>query len=117
MFHGNFLRFLGFKGRPRAVRKPDGRTRTTGPYGEVVDCDTLRCCHCGCHWEVVAGSGIERGFCTRCVGYTCGKPACMACVPVERRLENVEAGRPELTPSAEKVLVPELPKKLIVPGE
>ena len=91
------LNWLGLGGTPRAVRKPDGYTRTTGPHGEVIDCDTLQCCHCGGHWEVVAGSGRERGFCRNCMGYCCGRPECMVCVPRERRLENLERGLPELT--------------------
>jgi len=107
MLHADFLRFLGFKGtRAQAVRQPAGYTRTTGPYGEVVDCDTLRCCHCSFSWEVVAGSGVQRGFCTRCMGYTCGSPSCMVCIPYFQRLDNVEHGRPALTPPPATVLVP-----------
>lgn len=105
----DLLKWLGFKGRPKAVSKPHGWTKTTGPYGEVVHCDTLQCCHCQAHWEVLVGSGRLRGFCSRCMGYTCGQPACMICVPAEVRLENIEAGRPELTPRPELILVPEEP--------
>ena len=118
MFFSDFMRFLGFKGdRPQAVRKPAGYTKTTGPYGEIVDCDTLQCVHCRYTWEVVAGSGRLRGFCTRCMGYVCGRPDCMsACVPFELRLENREHGLPDLTPRPEQVLVPvRPPSSLIVP--
>lgn len=105
-------RWLGLKGRPQSVRKPAGYTRTTGPFGDVVDCDTLRCEHCGCHWEVVAGSGRQRGFCNRCAGYVCGAPECMAsCVPVGQRLENVEAGRDVLTPRPTQIVVPGMPDR------
>lgn len=94
----DLLKWLGFRGKPKAVRKPDGYTKTTGPHGEIVDCDTLRCGHCGAHWEVVVGSGRLRGFCSRCLGYVCGRPECMAdCLTVEQRLENLEKGLPELT--------------------
>ena len=117
-------RWMGLQGKPKAVPHPAGYTKTTGPYGEIVNCDTLQCAHCGCHWEVVVGSGRLRGFCTKCAdgkgsGYLCGAPACMlTCVPFEARLENIEAGRDVLTPPAPKVLVPELPKRsLIIPGE
>lgn len=98
-FVKNFKLFpwLGFKGTPRAVRKPDGYTKTTGPHGEIVDADTLVCAHCGAHWEVLAGSGRLRGFCRRCMGYVCGQPACMAvCHTAEQKLENLDAGRPRL---------------------
>ena len=105
----DLLQWLGFKGRPQSVRKPDGYTRTTGPHGEVVDADTLQCKHCNGHFEVVAGSGRLRGFCRRCMGYTCGRPECMICLPAEQRLENLEKGLPELTlPTAVSVSVPGL---------
>lgn len=95
------------KSPPQSVRKPHGHFQYTGPYGEIQDGDTLSCCHCGRHWEVRVGSGAERGFCTRCMGYVCG-PTCYECVPKERRLENVEAGRPLLTPTPATVCVPAL---------
>lgn len=53
--------------------------------------DTLRCPHCGCHFIVRRGSGVERGFCLKCCGVTCGKPGCMArCFPMEAQLEAME---------------------------
>lgn len=119
----DLFRWLGFKGdRPKAVRQPDGYSKTTGPYGEVFDCDTLSCCHCGFTWEVVVGSGIERGVCHKCstmtrVAYTCGKPECDVCIPFEQRLDNLEHGRDMLAPRPPLILVPAVPKrkKLIVP--
>jgi hypothetical protein len=103
----DLLKWLGFKGTPRAVRKPAGYTKTTGPHGEIIDCDTLQCCHCGGHWEVIVGSGRLRGFCTKHLDYTCGRPECMVCLDKEQRLENLEAGRPELwVPTAESIIVP-----------
>ena len=92
----------------KAVRKPHGHVERTGPYGELQTGDTLSCCHCGCHWEVRAGSGVQRGFCQQCMGYVCGGPDCHDCLPKEARLANLEAGRPLLTPLAPKVLVPGL---------
>ena len=114
MGFNDFLRFLGFKGRPRAVRNAHGYTKTTGPFGEIVNADTLQCCHCGGHVEIVVGSGIERGTCWRCrdsnkpgSGFVCGRPPCMAaCIPFEKKLENIEAGLPDMTPLAPKILVP-----------
>ncbi len=96
--HLDLLRWLGFKGKPRAVRKPDGYTITRGPHGERVDADTLQCCHCGSHEEIVAGSGRERGWCLRHNAFVCGRPMCMAfCMDKEQRLENLERGLPEMT--------------------
>ncbi len=119
MFRSDFLRFLGFKGKPKAVRKPDGYTKTTGPYGELIDCDTLQCSHCRHTWEVVAGSGRLRGTCNRCLGYICGSPSCMSgCVTFEERLANHEAGRPELTPAVIQASVPGsvlTPPKILLP--
>lgn len=101
------FKFLGLRGQPRSVRSPAGYTKTTGPFGEVVDCDTLSCSHCHGQWEVVAGSGKLRGFCNRCAGYVCGRPECMnQCLPFEARLENIEAGRHELTPVPTLFTVP-----------
>jgi hypothetical protein len=109
----DLLKWLGFKGKPKAVAKPDGHTKTTGPHGEVVDCDTLRCCHCGGQWEVVVGSGRLRGFCRKHMAYTCGRPECMVCMDAEQRLENIEKGLPELTlPTDVSVSLYTPPKKI-----
>ncbi len=70
------------------------------PMGHILNgdgneiADTLQCCHCGGHFQVVPGSGNKRGFCTRCHGVTCGREMCDQCVPAEQQLENMEAGRP-----------------------
>lgn len=116
MLYGDFLRFLGFKGKPRAVlngKHLAGHTKTTGPYGELVDADLLQCVHCLFSWEVVAGSGIERGFCHRCMGYTCSPRCAGLCVPYEVRLENEEAGRPRETPRPDRVAVLEVPGVIV----
>ena len=78
----------------------------SGPGGEESG-ETRSCCHCQALWvyRPRTGSGIRRGFCPLCMAMTCGRPECDPCVPVEARLENIEAGRPELTP-----------RRLIVPG-
>lgn len=34
------------------------------------------CTHCGFHWEYQPGSGITRGFCTKCDGWLCARPEC-----------------------------------------
>lgn len=87
-------------------RKHSGTFFTTGPWGELSEGQTLSCRHCGFNWELVRGSGKARGYCTLCMGYTCGSQACLACLPQEARMENLEAGRPELTPRPVKILVP-----------
>lgn len=63
---------------------------------------TVACVHCGMHFPVRPGSGKVRGFCTRCMGPVCG-PGCAECVPIERRLDNEEAGKP---PDYRRILVP-----------
>jgi predicted RNA-binding Zn-ribbon protein involved in translation (DUF1610 family) len=51
---------------------------------------TLQCPHCGKHWIMRSGSGRLRGFCLKCMRVTCGAPECMACVPIEARLDHAE---------------------------
>lgn len=64
----------------------------------ILEAATLQCCHCGKHWIPRKGSGIVRGFCSRCNGPVCGA-ACAKCVPIEQELENIEANRPlDFTP-------------------
>lgn len=61
----------------------------------------FRCCHCG-RMHLVAGALqdliLQRpgavGFCTRCNHPRCAE--CAECVPEERQIENVEAGRSRL---------------------
>lgn len=62
---------------------------------KIVSVKTRTCCHCNRVFLSVPGSGKKRGYCLRCMDSTCGNPACDACVPIEQRLENWEAGRPE----------------------
>lgn len=58
---------------------------------------TVQCCHCGSHTQIDVRGRPKGGWCRNCQGFICG-PACLRCVPLEARLENLEAGRPELTP-------------------
>jgi len=72
-------------------RRAKGYVLITGPDGLTDEGETLQCVHCGMHWRVQPGSGRKRGFCLRCDGPTCGKPACEArCVPFERAIEEME---------------------------
>ena len=65
---------------------------------------TLQCKHCGATWIASPGSERIRGWCMKCHGPVCG-PRCGACVPFERQMDNIEAGRPEKTPLPEMVSV------------
>jgi len=70
-----------------AVRKPSGFLIVDG---QTV-ADTVQCRHCGCHFTMIKGSGVRRGFCTKCMGVTCGRKDCMTeCVPVEKRIDRLE---------------------------
>lgn len=69
-----------------SLRRPAG---TVFIDGEEV-AETRQCVHCGRHWLWRKGSGKKRGWCMNCSGVTCGKPACMRCDPLERKLERWE---------------------------
>lgn len=86
-------------------RKASGHFQTMGLYGEIEEGATLSCVHCQHTWILQRGSGKQRGYCFDCMGFICG-PKCAECIPLEVRLENIEAGRPELTPRPVKVFVP-----------
>lgn len=62
----------------------------------VVTADTVACIHCGYNWVWQPGSGKRRGFCMKCNGLVCGRPACvqLGCVHREQLLDNIEAGKP-----------------------
>lgn len=53
---------------------------------------TYKCVHCGCHRQIVRGSGEVHGFCYRCNGFICGAK-CLECVPEEMMLEIMEGTR------------------------
>jgi hypothetical protein len=75
-----------------AVRKPHGNFSIIDPASPspVLEGDTLRCCHCGMHWIPIKGSGIQRGFCMKCMDVTCGKPQCISCLPHDKMLDLIE---------------------------
>lgn len=85
--------------------KQSGEYTIVNAMDRVVQGATLSCCHCQTTWVVQKGSGRLRGFCQNCMGFVCG-PGCAECVPLERRIENIEAGRPENTPAPVKILIP-----------
>lgn len=62
--------------------------------GIIVDgvqvASTLRCPHCGGHFDSWPGSGKRRAFCLKCQRVTCGHLACDPCIPIEARCDFVE---------------------------
>ena len=74
----------------RGTYRVDGYGIGTTFDGKIVEMDSLQCCHCNCHYHVQPGSGKRRGFCLLCMDVTCGKEACLPCVPFERKLEAQE---------------------------
>lgn len=74
------------------ARTPHGVLIATHFSGVQEERDLLTCAHCQHTWAVVPGSGRERGWCRRCGGPTCHRPACArrGCVPFARWLEAVE---------------------------
>lgn len=84
------------------------------PIGKIP---TLQCAHCGGHFPVrpergritVPGVGILRAAhyerCSRCNGPICGAGCYGRCVPAERQIENLEAGRDVDTPPPAQVAV------------
>lgn len=76
------------------IGRISGELITTPEEGKVVTEPTVMCAHCGRNWIPRKGSGIRRGVCLCCYGYTCGAPECDQCVPLELQIENMEAGRP-----------------------
>lgn len=91
-------------------RRRSGYAEATGAWGELTYGETLSCCHCQFTRVLQKGSGRAWHWCDRCCGYHCGGPDCRECVPIERRLDNLEAGRPLLTPPPPRIVVPSLPK-------
>ena len=59
------------------------------PDGPTITRDTMQCRHCMRHWQVVPGSGRQRGWCLKCNGPLCGAEKCMhECVPFEKKVEG-----------------------------
>jgi len=58
--------------------------------GKSVVRPILQCCHCGVHWEVIQGSGRQRGWCQKCFAPICGQQKCMCeCKPYQEQLEQI----------------------------
>ncbi len=49
-----------------------------------------QCMHCQHTWTYKPGSGILRGFCHNCNGWTCGNFPCQTCYHKEKQIEDME---------------------------
>lgn len=72
------------------ARKAKGYATWTYPDKKAEEKDTLQCVHCGMHWIVEPGSGIQRGWCMNCNGPHCGSQECCNCVPLEKMMDIIE---------------------------
>ena len=88
------------------TRKVSGECETFDFYGKVERAQTLSCCHCQKTRVLQKGSGRVWGWCAKCPGYHCDDPKCFECIPLERRWDNLESGRAELTPMPVSIVVP-----------
>ena len=58
--------------------KPNGFFQTVSPTGQRLEGETRMCVHCQYTWIYQPGSGHRRGWCLKCNGLLCGRPACAA---------------------------------------
>ena len=80
----------------RKAPKPSGHVMVVGPGGiENEVCDTVQCCHCGCHFPYTKGSGRVRGWCLSCNEMHCGAHKCCKCKPYMKKIEEYEKGNLE----------------------
>ena len=75
-------------GEPEFSRKQHGALISNG----IEVATTLQCPHCGGHFISYKGSGIQRTYCLKCSGVTCGRPECYECFPIEKQLDMAEKG-------------------------
>lgn len=87
-------------------------------FSGVGEIEYLSCCHCGALHPVAASLGellqgkTVLGYCAKCDALHC--PACAECVPFERQLENIEAGRLRLDASRVSVAFPQVPPGVVL---
>jgi hypothetical protein len=70
--------------------RASGYVSIVSPDKPTVEGDTLQCVHCGGHFYTKPGSGMQRGWCTRCKGPHCGRNNCWECVPFMKKIEEME---------------------------
>ena len=97
--------------RGSCKRRPAATGTTFDPdLPRPLETEFLQCCHCGRYHAVQASiaaliqNPTALGYCGRCDGVHC--PGCATCVPIERQLENVEAGRHRLDVSRVSIVIP-----------
>jgi len=81
---------------PKPERKASGHIIMTDGNGAMQTADTLRCVHGGEHFISIKGSGHVRGFCTRCMGVTCGSAEHNICYDWRRKIDDFEKGKLEV---------------------
>ena len=74
----------------RADRQTGQITVLDADHNTIFEGTMRHCVHCEMVWTYRPGSGINRGFCLKCEGHTCGKDVCFICYPAEQRLEDME---------------------------
>ena len=85
--------------------------------GRVIHEGYVRqCIHCQYTWEYKPGSGTIRGYCTRCDGFTCGRPACDTCYHKERHIDDLEAIERMNRASIEALVRQQVLRELIASG-
>ena len=57
----------------------------------IFEGEVRQCIHCQYTWRHVPGSGVRRGWCMRCNGFTCGRARCDTCYHKEKQIEDMEA--------------------------
>ncbi len=74
--------------------KPSGYSVLSHPDGSKKEMEKRQCAHCQFSWIYRPGSGVRRGYCSRCNGLLCGKPQCMEyCIPYINKIEGMEKGQ------------------------
>ena len=87
-YHGLIL-----PSEPQYEHRASGYIIMDDGNGPVETAATLRCVHGGENFISIKGSGIRRGYCTRCAGVTCGNPNHEICSDWRKRLDEYEAGK------------------------
>jgi hypothetical protein len=82
----------------RAARDRRSGVVVSKPYdgSREIQFDTWQCVHCSLTQRHEPGSGRLRGYCLRCPGFVCGRPACVrrGCVSKEQELDLMSRGVP-----------------------
>lgn len=77
---------------PQAERKASGVILMDDGNGWRETANTIRCVHGGEHFISIKGSGITRGWCSRCAGVFCGRQH-ERCHHWMKQIEDFEKGK------------------------